>query len=117
MTIFAFDVDHTLEISDGPVPLAALAALREQGHVVGLCGNWGFVVQRVTDWPRLVSFLGPIACTKVDQLTELKRHVPADDYVMVGNDPAVFGNSPDREVAATAGWRFLREVEFVAGVR
>ena len=117
MTIFAFDVDHTLEISEGPVPLAALGGLREQGHIVGLCGNWALGVQRVPDWPRLVSFLGPIACTKVDQLVELKKYVPAADYVMVGNDSAIFGNSPDREAAAQAGWRFLRETEFAAGMR
>ena len=117
MIIFAFDVDHTLEISEGPVQLAALATLRQQGHVVGLCGNWALLVQRVTDWPRLVSFLGPIACTKVDQLAQLKQYVPADDYVMVGNDPTIFGNSPDREAADEAGWRFLREAEFAAGRR
>ena len=117
MTIFAFDVDHTLEVSDGPVPLGALASLREQGHIVGLCGNWALVVQRVKDWPRLVCFLGPIACSKVEQLVELKKHISADDYVMVGNDPAIFGNSPDRAAAAEAGWRFLREEEFAAGVR
>jgi len=117
MTIFAFDVDHTLEISDGPVALTALERLRAQGHVVGLCGNWALVVRQVADWPQLVSFLGPIACTKVDQLAHLKRYVPADDYVMVGNDPAIFGNSPDRDAAAEAGWRFLREAEFAAGLR
>ncbi len=117
MTVFAFDVDHTLEISEGPVPLAALAALYADGHVVGLCGNWALVVQRVPEWPRLVSFLGPIACTKVDQLIQLKLYVPADDYVMVGNDPTVFGNSPDRDAAEQAGWRFLREAEFAAGMR
>jgi hypothetical protein len=115
--IFAFDVDHTLEISDGPVPLDALAGLRAQGHVVGLCGNSALVVQRVPDWPRLVSFLGPIGCTKVEYLVQLKRYVPADDYVLVGNDPSVFGISADRDAAAEAGWRFLREAEFAAGMR
>lgn len=117
MIVFAFDVDHTLEISDGPVPLGALAALRAQGHVVGLCGNWALVVQRVPDWPRLVSFLGPIGCTKVEHLVQLKQYVPADDYVLVGNDPTIFGNSSDREAAGQAGWRFLREAEFAAGMR
>jgi hypothetical protein len=117
MKIFAFDVDQTLEISEGPVPIAALAALRDEGHVVGLCGNWALVVRGVPKWPRLVSFLGPIACTKAEQLAQLKQYVPADDYVMVGNDPAIFGDSPDREAAAEAGWRFLREVEFAAGLR
>jgi hypothetical protein len=117
MTVFAFDVDDTLEISDGPVPLDALAALRQEGHVVGLCGNWALVVQRVANWPRFVSFLGPIACSKVEHLLELKKYLPADEYVMVGNDPAICGNSPDRDAAAQAGWRFLREAEFAAGMR
>ena len=73
MTIFAFYVDHTLEISDGPVPLMDLERLRAEGHVVGLCGNWALVVRQVADWPR--------------------------------------------DAAAEAGWRFLREAEFAAGLR
>jgi hypothetical protein len=42
MKLYAFDVDDTLEISNGPVCLADMQALRNSGHIIGLCGNWGF---------------------------------------------------------------------------
>jgi hypothetical protein len=37
MKLYAFDVDDTLEISNGPVRLADIQALRNSGHIVGLC--------------------------------------------------------------------------------
>ena len=117
-TVYAFDVDDTLEISEGPVPLAALRDLVTQGQIVGLCGNWSVLVQAMADWHRVVSFLGPLGVSKAEFLTQLKLHIPASDYVMVGNDPATGrGASLDRSAAAEAGWRFILEVDFVAGQR
>jgi len=117
VTIYAFDVDHTLEVSDGPVRLEEVVRLRSARHVVGLCGNWGLVMRAVPTWHRLFSFVGPIAIPKAEMLAQLKRHCPADDYVMVGNDPRIFGNSDDAGAAAEAGWRFIREHDFAAGTR
>ena len=117
-TVFAFDVDHTLEVSDGPVTVAALRELAEQGQVVGPCGNWAAFVRAVPDWQRVVSFLGPLGITKAEFLMQLRLHVPATDYVMVGNDPETgHGSSPDRSAAAEAAWRFVLERDFAAGVR
>jgi hypothetical protein len=116
--VYAFDVDETLEVSDGPVAIEALRTLRDEGHVVGLCGNWAVVVRAVPEWHRVVSFLGPFQAPKADFLVQLRLHIPAIDYVMVGNDPRTgWGNSEDRAAAEEAGWRFIREVDFAAGVR
>jgi hypothetical protein len=116
--LYAFDVDDTLEVSEGPVAVSALRTLVEEGHVVGLCGNWAVFVHAVPDWHRVVSFLGPFAVTKASFLVQLRLHAPASDYIMVGNDPATGrGNSADRAAAEQAGWRFIREADFAAGAR
>jgi len=116
--VYAFDVDHTLDVSGGPVVTAALRALREEGHIVGLCGNWAVFIRAVPDWHRVVSFLGPFSVTKAEFLIQLRKYVPASDFVMVGNDPLTgLGVSQDRAAADEAGWRFLVESDFAAGVR
>lgn len=122
MTVFAFNVDETLEISNGPVTLQSLMDLRVQGHVVGICGNM-HVFCKVPGWQYLVSFLGQGYLPKEAFLHGLKANIPADDYVMVGNQ---FGRTNSlgfvcgshcSEAAAAAGWRFLLEDEFAAGKR
>ena len=115
---FAFDVDHTLEVSGGPVTVASLRELVERGEIVGLCGNWAVFVGAVPDWHRLISFLGPLGISKAEFLIQLRTHVPAREYVMVGNDPATgLGASPDREAAEVAAWRFVLERDFALGRR
>ena len=47
MKVYAFDVDETLYLSHGPVQWEALVALRAEGHVLGLCGNWAAVTLQV----------------------------------------------------------------------
>jgi hypothetical protein len=116
MRLYAFDVDDTLEISNGPVRLADMQALRASGHIVGLCGNWGLFTRSVRDWHKQVSFIGPMRLTKTDYLIELRTHVFAESYVMVGNDPRIFGASDDATAAREAGFRFIREFEFAEGV-
>lgn len=115
--VYAFDVDDTLEVSNGPVQLADLAALRERGQIVGLCGNWGMVTLHYPDWHRICSFIGPCGIEKHDFLRELRQYIPADDYVMVGNIVGISGASDDRGAAERAGWRFIRESEFAKGAR
>jgi len=58
MKVYAFDVDETLYISQGPVQWEALVALRAEGHVLGLCGNWTAVTLQVPEWHRVLSFIG-----------------------------------------------------------
>lgn len=116
--VYAFDIDDTLEVSGGPVLVADLRALSEDGHIVGLCGNWAALVRAVSDWHRFVAFLGPFHVTKAAFLVQIRQHVPASDYVLVGNDPQTgTGNSADRTAAEQAGWRFILERDFAAGAR
>src|SRR5437773_8386089 len=108
MKVYAFDVDHTLELSAGPVRFADVVRLREDGHIVGICGNWGAVTRFVGGWHNLFSFIGPIGSTKADMLVQLATYIPAEEHIMVGNDPSVFGQSADSDTAAQAGWLHSR---------
>lgn len=122
MKVYAFDVDHTLDVSNGPIPFTALKQLVEEGHIVGLNGNWAVVTNRVWGWWYHVSFLGPMAATKEQFLREISTFVPAEEYIMVGNDtrdPKWGGNfvSMDGEAAEKAGWRFINEESFAGGER
>ena len=116
MKLYAFDVDDTLEISNGPVRLADMQALRNSGHIIGICGNWGLFTRSVGTWYEHVSFIGPMLLAKADYLIELRTYVCAESYVMVGNDPRIFGGSDDATAAREAGFRFIREFEFADGV-
>ena len=62
-----------------------------------------------------LSFIGPIGSTKADMLVQLATYIPAEEHIMVGNDPSVFGQSADSDAAAQAGWRFIREEAFAGG--
>jgi len=127
-----FDCDETLEISNGPVKLQSLVDLRIAGHVVGICGNWGLFV-KIPGWQHIASFIncclvvqdqnGNIYGDKAWFLSELKKYIPADEYVHVGNE---FGRtnslgfvcgSHDGDAARKANWRFLLEDEFSRGMR
>jgi len=116
MTIYAFDVDETLEISEGPVLIAALRELVAQGHVVGLCGNYAKAVHTIPDWPRIMSFLGPMGMTKAEFLAQLRTYI-SPDVVMVGNIPGVSGSSEDSTAAEIAEVRFIQEHAFAEGAR
>lgn len=114
--VYAFDIDETLDLSGGPVRLVELAILRAQGHVVGLCGNWAMVTRNVPFWPLLICFFNA-AAEKAAFLEQVRLHVPAEEYVMVGNILNVSGASDDQGAAARAGWRFIKESDFAAGAR
>jgi hypothetical protein len=117
MSIYAFDVDETLEVAGGPVSIVSVGGLKSQGHILGLNGNWGVVVQTVPLWHRIFSFVGPMEMSKEIFLNELKKYIPANDYIMVGNIKGVSGASDDAGAANSAGWRFIRESDFAAGAR
>jgi hypothetical protein len=131
MNVYAFDVDETLEVSAGPIPIASMLELRDQGHIVGLCGNLAQFCRTVPDWHRYVSFLlnydsgypGPTnigGLLPKDWWLRIFRDVTysgADDYVMVGNILGVTGASDDNGSAERAGWRFISERDFAAGAR
>lgn len=110
----AFDVDETLTISNGPIDPKYIKALHDAGQIVGICGNAPLFVRAVPEWEKYVSFLGQFYphMTKETFLQWMKAAVVADEYVMVGNDPAHYGASNDIAAARTAGWRFVREDQF-----
>jgi len=130
MNVYAFDVDDTLEISNGTISLASLMQLRRDGHIVGICGNLNAFC-RVEGWQHLVSFTlnfdtypifgGPMgSCFSKDVWLRLFRETTfpnADDYVMVGNIIGVTGASDDQGAAQRAGWRFISEQSFANGER
>ena len=111
--VYAFDVDHTLEISDGPVPISHLEMLHSLGHIVGICGNFARLVQSVPTWKLWCNFIGSMAMTKADFLLQIKTYVPAHNYYMVGNDARIkqylHPVSFDGLFAEEAGWNFILE--------
>ena len=122
-SVFAFDVDETIEISRGPVTLQMMADLRYQGHIVGLCGNWGLFCQVVSNWHQFVSFIN-LGLPKHEWLIHFRQILPHyDDYVLVGNVPGaknrlgVVCGSDDIGAARAASWRFLKEDDFASGSR
>lgn len=112
--VFAFDVDETLDISRGPIPTSTVKKLYDSGYIVGICGNWAHYVRTVPDWNKTVSFIGQFYgyTSKEVFLKQLKSAIQADRYIMIGNDPAHYGNSNDIEAARIAEWEFIREDAF-----
>jgi len=131
--LYAFDVDETIEVSNGPVSLKSMMDLRVEGHIVGVCGNWGKLCQSVTGWQHLISFFnccpmvqlhdGQIIGDKPWYLKSLAQYLKADEYILVGNcygeknSMGFVCQSHDSEAAEQAGWRFIKEDSFAAGER
>ncbi len=129
--IYAFDVDETLRCSGGPVDLESLIELRDQGHIVGLCGNLNAFCTRVLGWQNYISFTlnfdthpvvgGPFgSCFPKEVWLKLFKQTVfplADEYILVGNILGVSGASDDKGAAERAGWRFISETDFANGVR
>lgn len=115
--VYAFDVDHTLERFDGPVTVQSLLDLRNEGHIIGLCGNWAYFCQVIKDWHQRVSFIN-LGLPKEVWLAHFREMLPGyEDYVLVGNVMGVSGASDDKGAAARCNWRFIQEKDFAAGVR
>lgn len=113
--VFAFDVDETLEISNGPIKISDLETLyNNNDNVVGICGNYPLFIREVKNWNKITSFLGQLfpLLSKEQFLIEMKTNIKADEYIMVGNDPEHYGNSNDIDAAKKAGWIFIREDKF-----
>lgn len=118
MKVYAFDVDNTLSLFNGPVPEEELLKLQDEGHIVGICGNWPALFRRMPAWKDAVRFAqpDPLISPKDECLRKIAQAVPAaEEYVMVGND--LGGLSDDKGAAERARWRFIKESDFAAGVR
>lgn len=137
MKVICFDVDECLEISNGPVTLESMKQLKDSGEwIVGLCGNGRKFVNEVKNWWEYISFtlnLDIVPFAFPGQMGVFPKHIwlncfkdmwpHAERYVMVGNE---FGRtnskgfvcgSYDGENARIAGWEFILEDDFAAGVR
>ena len=114
MKLYAFDVDETLEISGGPVKFIDLVRLREQGHILALCGNWAVVTQGVHGWDMLFSAVGPLGCTKTEFLQQLRKYVPATEYFFIGNDHSrgSYSSPDDADHVKGTGFEFISELDF-----
>lgn len=121
MKIYLFDVDHTLEISNGPVKLQDIVDLKIAGNITGINGNWAVAVNRINGWQHLFSFIGPMAMSKEIFMNQIKQYVKAEEYIMIGNDDTdpkwTFRVSMDKLAADQAGWRFICEDDFANGAR
>jgi len=113
--LYAFDVDETLEISGGPIKINQMLQLRNDGNIVGICGNWAVFVRAVNGWQNLIAFLS--IGDKAEFMKHLALYIPAEEFVMVGNVLGVSGSSDDAGAADAAGWRFIKESDFAAGCR
>lgn len=133
MKIYAFDVDETLEVSNGPVTIQMMKDLRLEGHIIGLCGNLNAFCTKVPDWYNIISFTtnfdtGPYLGGLIPKNVWLHcfQHTTfpgAEEYILVGN---VLGEknslgftcgSADSVAAEAAGWRFIKEDLFAEGHR
>ncbi len=99
--IVSFDVDNTLDISDGPIPSERVRQLKEAGFIVGFNGNYELARR----------FLGDgfdfYECGKAETLLRLNRLYPdAVLRIHVGDSPI------DQEAARLAGWIYVRPEDF-----
>lgn len=115
--LYAFDVDHTLEVSAGPIKLNDIVTLCQEGHIAGLCGNFAMVTRQVENWHMFFSFIGPMFMKKHEFLTQLRLYVGGVyDHILVGNI-GENGESQDKMAAQEAGFRFIKEIDFANGAR
>ena len=61
--------------------------------------------------------LGFMEMSKDTFLNQLKTHISAVDYIMVGNIKGVSGASDDAGAANLAGWRFVKESDFTTATK
>lgn len=118
VNMYLFDVDETLEVSNGPVKLSQLRALKDCGHIVGLCGNWAVFVQTTPRWWCYVSLVN-VGVDKEIFMNQLKVFAlkGISHFVLVGNR-APLGNPEwsDETSALKAGFEFIEAKDFKEGL-
>jgi len=102
MTLYAFDVDGTLEVSEGPIKLGVLRNLIAQGHPVYIVGNYGKLSQTTLEFPN-----GNLFSTKESSLKILsERHPEQTQKIYIGDVET------DKTSAESAGWQFVFAKDF-----
>lgn len=102
--LVAFDVDGTLEVSAGPIPLDALNQLRRQGTIVYIVGNYGKLAQTTKEFAD-----GNIGRSKAESLKLLAERHPNTVKIYVAD------TSQDETEAKTANWQFIYARDFKLG--
>jgi len=101
MVFLVFDVDGTLEISNGPIPIERLRKLKRLGVNILIVGNYGKIVQHNLqhEFPNG----NPKGLPKHEALKNIKGdHL----CIYVGDTEA------DRQAARRAGWCFIWAGDF-----
>jgi len=98
--VVAFDVDGTLEISGGPVPLWRLRELKEAGVIVGIVGNWELAIRHI----RGLDFYQAGIPSKSGILRAIGEGKVLRIYVA--------DTEEDARQATLAGWIFLHPKDF-----
>lgn len=96
MPFIVFDVDGTLEISNGPIPIKRLKQLKTFGCNVLIVGNYGKIVQKNLD--KEFPNGNPNGLPKHEALKNI-----SGDYLCI----YVGDTESDREAAQEAGWCFI----------
>jgi len=108
--VIAFDVDGTLAVSKGRIPMADLEWLQEHGWEVYIVGNYS----ALGHWARKFPNGNPFAKPKADALREVKGKREGE-FIYVGDTEG------DRRAAHEAGWFFMWaqsfRIEFFKGER
>jgi len=93
--VVAFDVDGTLEISGGRIPVRHLLNLKREGFVVGVVGNWELAIKHIKG----LDFYQAGIPSKADILSAIGEGKVFRLYV---------GDlESDRREAERAGWNFI----------
>jgi hypothetical protein len=106
--LLSLDIDGTLETGDppGPLTLAAVAAARRLGHVVGTSSDRTLAEQRAM-WAR--ARLGYDFVCRKHQMASLAGEFACDRYLHIGD------TEWDGQCAAEAGFEFRHISDLVAG--
>jgi len=98
--IVAFDVDDTLEISGGRIPVKHLLDLRKAGVIVGVVGNWELAIKHIKG----LDFYQAGIPSKAEILRAIGEGKALKLYV---------GDlESDRHEARRAGWNFIHVNEY-----
>jgi len=94
--VIAFDVDGTLDVSKGRIPMADLEWLQENGWEVYIVGNYAALGY----WARKFPNGNPFGRPKLEALKAIKGS-RTGEFIYVGDTEG------DRKVAYGANWFFL----------
>lgn len=104
--LICFDVDGTLETSNGPVKTSRLVSLKDWGHRV-------IIVSPSPHFPRYADTDDPVFPnvsgndTRLENLLEAKQMFGSEEFYLYISD-----NPGDDEVAKQAGFSFMHPKDF-----